>query len=66
MRLRVPEDHAFTITSPLARSVARTEFTLLVMAALITGSAYTITALGTNAEIPPGIVVLRRASCSGC
>ena len=43
--------------SPLARSRRTTEFTLLVMAALITGAAYTITALGTNAEIPPGIVV---------
>ena len=43
--------------SPLARSRRTTELTLLVMAALITGAAYTITALGTNAEIPPGIVV---------
>ncbi len=51
-----PEDHAFTVTSPLARQRRSTELTLLVMAALITGSAYTITALGTNAEIPPGIV----------
>ncbi len=56
-RAGMPEDHAFTITSPLARQRRSTEFTLLVMAALITGSAYTITALGTNAEIPPGIVV---------
>jgi cell division protein FtsW (lipid II flippase) len=43
--------------SPLARSRRTTELTLLVMAALITGAAYTVTALGTNAEIPPGIVV---------
>ncbi len=42
--------------SPLARSRRTTELTLVVMAALITGAAYTITALGTNAEIPPGIV----------
>lgn len=42
--------------SPLARSRRTTEFTLLVMAALITGAAYTVTALGTNAEIPPGII----------
>ena len=42
--------------SPLARSRRRTELTLLVMAALITGAAYTVTALGTNAEVPPGIV----------
>ncbi len=41
--------------SPLAQRRRSTELTLLVMAALITGSAYTITALGTNAEIPPGI-----------
>ena len=43
--------------SPLARSRRTTELTLLVLAAVITGAAYTITALGTNAEIPPGIVV---------
>jgi cell division protein FtsW (lipid II flippase) len=43
--------------SPLARSRRATELTLLVMATLITGTAYTIAALGTNAEIPPGIVV---------
>ena len=43
--------------SPLARSRRTTELTLLVMAALITGAAYTITALGTSAEIPPGIVI---------
>ncbi|MGB0114259.1 MAG: FtsW/RodA/SpoVE family cell cycle protein [Ilumatobacteraceae bacterium] len=42
--------------SPLAKSRRTTELTLLVMAALITGAAYAITALGTNAEIPPGIV----------
>ena len=52
-----PEDFGFTTTSPYARQRRSTELTLLVMAALITGSAYTITALGTNAEIPPGIVV---------
>jgi cell division protein FtsW (lipid II flippase) len=46
-----------TQPSPLARQRRRTELTLIVMAALITASAYTITALGTNAEIPPGIVV---------
>ncbi len=43
--------------SPLARSRRTTELTLVIMAALITGAAYTVTALGTNAEIPPGIVV---------
>ncbi len=43
--------------SPLARSRRSTELTLLVMATLITGTAYTVAALGTNAEIPPGIVV---------
>jgi peptidoglycan glycosyltransferase len=41
--------------SPLARSRRTTELTLVIMAALITGAAYTVTALGTNAEIPPGI-----------
>ncbi len=41
--------------SPFAQRRRSTELTLLIMAALITGSAYTITALGTNAEIPPGI-----------
>ena len=44
------------VGSPLARSRRSTELTLVVMAALITGAAYTITALGTNAEIPPGII----------
>jgi peptidoglycan glycosyltransferase len=44
------------VDSPLARSRRSTELTLVVMAALITGAAYTITALGTNAEIPPGII----------
>jgi cell division protein FtsW (lipid II flippase) len=43
--------------SPLARSRRSTELTLVFMAAVITGAAYTITALGTNASIPPGIVV---------
>ena len=43
--------------SPLARSRRTTELTLVIMSAIITGAAYTVTALGTNAEIPPGIVV---------
>jgi cell division protein FtsW (lipid II flippase) len=43
--------------SPIARRRRSTELSLLIMAALITGSAYTIAALGTNAEIPAGIVV---------
>ena len=43
--------------SALARSRRTTEVTLIFMAAVITGAAYTVTALGTNAEIPPGIVV---------
>jgi peptidoglycan glycosyltransferase len=46
-----------TVDSPLARSRRTTELTLVVMAALITGAAYTITALGTDAKIPPGIVI---------
>ncbi|MGI9645253.1 MAG: FtsW/RodA/SpoVE family cell cycle protein [Ilumatobacteraceae bacterium] len=51
------QDPARPATSPLARSRRATELTLLVMVALITGAAYTIAALGTNAEIPPGIIV---------
>ena len=43
--------------SPLARRRRSTELSLVVMAGLITGAAYTIAALGTNAEIPPGIVI---------
>ncbi len=43
--------------SPIARRRRNTELTLIIMAALITGVAYTVAALGTNAEIPPGIVV---------
>ncbi len=45
------------VRSPLAQQRRRTELTLVVMAALITAAAYAIAALGTNAEIPPGIVV---------
>ena len=44
------------ITSPIARRRRNTELSLVVMAALITASAYAIAALGTNAEIPPGII----------
>ncbi|RLE25688.1 MAG: FtsW/RodA/SpoVE family cell cycle protein [Actinobacteria bacterium] len=43
--------------SPIARRRRSTELSLVIMAALITGAAYTIAALGTNAEIPAGIVV---------
>ena len=42
--------------SPIARRRRNTELTLVIMAALITASAYAIAALGTNAEIPPGII----------
>jgi cell division protein FtsW (lipid II flippase) len=41
--------------SPIARRRRNTELTLIIMVGLITGAAYTIAALGTNAEIPPGI-----------
>ena len=41
--------------SPIARRRRSTELTLVVMVALIIGAAYTIAALGTNAEIPAGI-----------
>jgi len=43
--------------SPIARRRRNTELALIIMVGLITGVAYTIAALGTNAEIPPGIVV---------
>jgi peptidoglycan glycosyltransferase len=48
-------DREVQVDSPLARRRRSTELSLVVMAALITGAAYTITALGTNAEVPPGI-----------
>lgn len=41
--------------SPIARRRRNTELTLIIMVGLITGAAYTVAALGTNAEIPPGI-----------
>ena len=41
----------------LPRRRRNAELTLIVMVGLITGAAYTLAALGTNAEIPPGIVV---------
>ncbi len=43
--------------SPIARRRRNTELTLIIMVGLITGAAYTVAALGTNAEIPPGIGV---------
>ena len=43
--------------SPIARRRRSTELTLIIMVGLITGCAYTVAALGTNAEIPPGIIV---------
>ena len=45
----------FIPRSPIARRRRNTELTLIIMVGLITGAAYTIAALGTNAEIPPGI-----------
>ena len=42
--------------SPFARRRRNTELVLLLLAGVITGAAYTVAALGTNAEIPPGIV----------
>ncbi|MEP1124220.1 MAG: FtsW/RodA/SpoVE family cell cycle protein [Ilumatobacter sp.] len=41
--------------APLAYRRRNAELTLIIMAAVITASAYTIASLGTNAEIPPGI-----------
>lgn len=43
--------------SALPRRRRNGELTLIVMVVLITAGAYTVAALGTNAEIPPGIVV---------
>jgi cell division protein FtsW (lipid II flippase) len=40
----------------LARVRRRTELSLIVMAVVITGAAYTLASLGKNAEIPPIIV----------
>jgi len=42
--------------SPFARRRRNTELVLLLMVGVITGATYTVAALGTNAEIPPGIV----------
>lgn len=43
-------------TSPLATSRRNTELGLVVMAAIITAIAYTLAALGTNAQIPARII----------
>lgn len=43
------------VDASIARRRRRTELTLLVMAGLITGAAYTLAALGANAEIPARI-----------
>ena len=42
--------------SPIASARRRTELGLIVMAATITGVAYTLASLGKNAEIPPILV----------
>jgi peptidoglycan glycosyltransferase len=42
--------------SDVARRRRNAELTLIVMVGLIIAAAYTIAALGTNAEIPPGII----------
>lgn len=49
-------ERAGRFVSPIARRRRNTELMLVIMAALITASAYAIAALGTNAEIPPGII----------
>jgi cell division protein FtsW (lipid II flippase) len=43
-------------SSPIAAARRRTELGLIVMAATITGAAYTLASLGKNAEIPPILV----------
>ncbi|MEM9038607.1 MAG: FtsW/RodA/SpoVE family cell cycle protein [Actinomycetota bacterium] len=45
------------LANALPRRRRNAELSLMIMAACITGAAYTVAALGTNAEIPPGIVV---------
>lgn len=42
--------------APLARQRRNAELMLMIMVGVITGAAYTLAALGTNAEIPPGII----------
>ena len=41
--------------APLAYRRRNAELTLIIMVAAITGIAYTVASLGSNAEIPPGI-----------
>ncbi|MEM1332485.1 MAG: putative peptidoglycan glycosyltransferase FtsW [Actinomycetota bacterium] len=41
----------------LSRHRRNTELTLTVMAVIITGGAYTIASLGTDDQIPPGVIV---------
>jgi peptidoglycan glycosyltransferase len=43
--------------APIARWRRNTELSLVVMAALITETAYTVASLGVDADIPPGIGV---------
>jgi cell division protein FtsW (lipid II flippase) len=43
-------------SSPIAAARRRTELGLIVMAATITGAAYTLASLGQNAKIPPILV----------
>jgi cell division protein FtsW (lipid II flippase) len=41
--------------APLAYRRRNAELTLIIMAAVITATAYTVASLGSNSEIPPGI-----------
>jgi peptidoglycan glycosyltransferase len=45
------------VIPPIARWRRNTELSLVVMAGLITGTAYTLASLGVDADIPPGIIV---------
>ena len=45
-----------SVTSPLASSRRNTELGLILMAGLITGSAYTLSALGRDSNIPANLV----------
>ncbi len=49
------EGHAVTATSSIAQRRRSTELGLIVMAVVITGSAYTLSALGRDADVPANL-----------
>jgi peptidoglycan glycosyltransferase len=50
-------DVARRTVPPIARWRRNTELSLVVMAGLITATAYTLASLGVDADVPPGIIV---------